>query len=108
MFATEESTPWYRSIAGVVGLSILLPPAGLALLWLRRESSTKSKILATLGIVVLAAGYLYAYSAWNRSALNESQYSALEQHRAEQAQAQAPAGDQAALATNPAQPAAAA
>ena len=55
MFATEESTPWYRSIAGVVGLSILLPPAGLALLWLRRESSTKSKLLATLGIVVLSA-----------------------------------------------------
>lgn len=103
MFATEESTPWYRSIAGVVGLSILLPPAGLALLWLRRESSTKTKLLATLGIVVLSAGYLFAYSAWRR---NESQYSALEQHRAQQDQAQAAAG-QPAVATNPAQPAAA-
>ena len=106
MFATEESTPWYRSIAGVVGLSILLPPAGLALLWLRRESSTKSKLLATLGIVVLSAGYLFAYSAWRRSDLNESQYSALEQHRAQQNQAQATSG-QPAVATNPAQPAAA-
>lgn len=104
MFATEESTPWYRSIAGVVGLSILLPPAGLALLWLRRESSTKSKLLATLGIVVLSAGYLYAYSAWRRSDLNEAQYSALEQHRAQQNQAQATSG-QPAVATNPAQPA---
>ena len=106
MFATEESTPWYRSIAGVVGLSILLPPAGLALLWLRRESSTKTKLLATLGIVVLSAGYLFAYSAWRQNSLNESQYSALEQHRAQQDQAQAAAG-QPVVATNTAQPAAA-
>ncbi|HYJ88955.1 MAG TPA: PQQ-binding-like beta-propeller repeat protein [Pyrinomonadaceae bacterium] len=107
MFATEESTPWYRSIAGVVGLSILLPPAGLALLWLRRESTTKSKILATLGIVVLSASYFFAYSAWRRSDLNEAQYSALEQHRVQQQQAQATTGDPAAPAINPGQPAAA-
>lgn len=106
MFATEESTPWYRSIAGVLGVSILLPPAGLALLWLRREATTKSKILATLGIVLLSAGYLFAYSAWRRNDLNETQYSALEQHRAQQ-QNQAPSatGEQAA-ANSPAQTAA--
>jgi outer membrane protein assembly factor BamB len=107
MFATQESTPWYRSIAGVIGLSILLPPAGLALLWLRQESSTKAKLLATLGIVALSAGYFYAYSAWRRNDLNEAQYSALEQHRAQQQnQPQTAPGDQAAVATNPAQTAA--
>ncbi|MDQ5846466.1 MAG: PQQ-like beta-propeller repeat protein [Acidobacteriota bacterium] len=105
MFASQESTPWYRSVATLVGAGFLLPPVGLVLLWLRRDWPTRTKLLGTLGIVLLGTGYFYFYSAWRKAELNESQYSAVEQHRAQQAgQAQTAPPDQSSIATNPAQP----
>ena len=105
MFETQESTPWYRSIAGILGLSVLLPPAGLALLWLRREGSTKMKILCSAGILLLFAGYIFAFQAWRRSSDHEAQYALLEQHRLQQQSQQASvSSDPATAATNPAQP----
>jgi len=104
MFASQESTPWYRSLTGLIAASVLLPPLGLALLWTRRDAATKVKILGTLCIVMLGAGYLYLFRAWRISSGNDAHYEALERHRAQQ-QAAAPS-DQAVVPTNP-QPAAA-
>jgi outer membrane protein assembly factor BamB len=71
MFETQESTPWYRSRAFLVGASLLL-------------------------LILLGAGYFFAR---RRSSANEAHYAALEQHRAQQqalaesaASNQAPAG----------------
>lgn len=99
MFETTESTPWYRSLAAVIVTSILVPPVGLALLWLRPESTTKSKLLGTLGVLVLASLYIFGYSAMRRPGAEEAQFNALEQHRAQQQdQASAAPGQ---TATNP-------
>ena len=85
MFESNQSTPWYRSIAGVIAASLLLPPAGIALIWIRRDWGPKTKILGTLAVLVLTVGYLYAYRAVSRSSANEAHYDAVEQHRAQQA-----------------------
>ncbi len=107
MFESQESTPWYRSITGLVASSLLLPPAGLALLWMRREMSTRTKLLASLGIVLLGAGYLFLFSVWRKSSANEAHYAALEQHRAQQREGIAPSAsnnpDPAASSAMPAQ-----
>ena len=114
MFETQESTPWYRSIASLVAAALLLPPLGLVLLWLRRQSPVAVKILASVGILLLGVGYFLGFRALRRSSGNEAHYEALEQHRAQQqreaaAQAvlnnQAPAGA-APQAAVPGQPAA--
>ena len=104
MFATEESVPWYRSVAVLIASCFLLPPAGLALLWTRKDWPAKTKALGTVAILLLSTGYFYFYSAWRRTDLNDQQYSALEQHRAQQAQALAATTDQS-TAANPTQPA---
>ena len=38
MFETQESKPWYQSLPGVIVASVLLPPVGIVLLWMRRGS----------------------------------------------------------------------
>src|SRR6267143_4490641 len=88
MFASQESTPWYRSLTGLIAASVLLPPLGLALLWARRDAATKVKILGTLCIVMLGAGYVYLFRVWRTSSMYEAHYEELERHRAQQ-QAQA-------------------
>jgi len=84
MFASQESTPWYRSLTGLIAASVLLPPVGIVLLWMRRGTSAKAKILATVGLVMLGAGYLYLFTAWRRSSAYDAHYASLEQHRAQQ------------------------
>lgn len=84
MFASQEFTPWYRSLTGLIAASVILPPVGLVLLWMRRNTPAVTKIVATIGIVVLGAGYFYAYNAWRKSSANEAQYDLVEQHRAQQ------------------------
>lgn len=84
MFATQEATPWYRSLTGLIAASVLFPPVGLALLWMRRDTAAKVKILGTLGITMLAVGYVYLFSSWRTSSAYEAHYAALEQHRAQQ------------------------
>src|SRR2546423_11025428 len=109
MFASQESTPWYRSLTGVIAASLLLPPLGLALLWIRRDTATRTKILATLCIVMWGAGALYLLRAWSISSGNDAHYAELERHRQQQAaalltgseQAAVPANAQAAAATQP-------
>jgi outer membrane protein assembly factor BamB len=89
MFATQESTPWYRSLTGLIAASIILPPLGIALLWLRRDSDTKVKILGTLGIVLLGVSYFYGFNILRRYGNNEDHYAELERHRAQQQSAPA-------------------
>lgn len=84
MFDAQESTPWYRSVGGLVGACLLLPPVGLILLWARRDAAAKTKIAGTLGIVLLGAGYFYLIAALRASSANEEHYAALERHRAAQ------------------------
>ena len=90
MFETEEATPWYSSLTGVIVASLILPPVGLVLLWLRRDAATRSKILGTVLVALLGAGYFFLYTAWRRYG-KEAHYAELEQHRAQQ-RAQAAAG----------------
>jgi outer membrane protein assembly factor BamB len=84
MFESHESIPWYRSPTGLIVAALLLPPVGLALLWTRREAATRAKIIGTLGIVLVATGYVYVFRRWRLSAGNEAHYAALEQQRAQQ------------------------
>lgn len=100
MFASEESTPWYRSLTGLIAASVLLPPIGLVLLWMRRDTAAKTKILATIGIVVLGAGYFYALTVLQKNSANEAHFAALDQDRARQQSLDNTASSQ----SNPAQP----
>jgi outer membrane protein assembly factor BamB len=92
MFEQEKSAPWYRSTIGIIIVSLLLPPVGLVLVWINRGPVIR-KILASLAIIFLSIGYLYAFDFWQRARDNDAQYALLEQHRQQQAAqaAQAPA-----------------
>lgn len=100
MFEPQTSTPWYRSIAGVVAASILLPPAGIALIWTRREWSSKTKILGTLLVLVLTVSYVFVYRVARKSSETEAHYDAVEQHRAAQAANPQPVANQATASGN--------
>ena len=85
-------TPWHQSNAALVAASILLPPVGLALLWRRRDIAAQTRVLASLCIVALAAGYVYLLvGRRGGSGPDEAHYTALEQHRAAQQGEPAPA-----------------
>ncbi|HKZ81803.1 MAG TPA: PQQ-binding-like beta-propeller repeat protein [Pyrinomonadaceae bacterium] len=100
MFEPLQSSPWYRSLTGMIATSVILPPAGLLLLWLRRNTPARMKILGTVAIVALGAGYFYLFTAWRKSGVNEAHYSALEEHRAQQ-HAQAGNGNSEIITANP-------
>ena len=85
MFETTEPAPRNRSLVGLIIASILLPPLGILLLWLRRGTATATKIGATSLMVALTAGYVFVFlQLWRGS--NESHYTELEKHRAQQQQ----------------------
>jgi outer membrane protein assembly factor BamB len=84
MFEQEKATPWYRSMTTLIAASLLLPPVGLILLWIRRET-LQTKLIGTLCILVIGAGYLFLFNIARRSSANESHYAALEAHRQQQA-----------------------
>lgn len=84
MFEPQQSTPWYRSVTSLIAAALLLPPVGLVLLWARRQTPNRTKLVASLGIVLLGAGYFFLYKAWSKSSANEAHYAALEQQRAQQ------------------------
>jgi outer membrane protein assembly factor BamB len=86
MFESQESTPWYRSQAGLIVASILLPPLGIALLWKRRDTALATKVGASSLILALGAGYVFLFVQWRRGS-NDAHYTQLEQHRAQQQQA---------------------
>lgn len=80
-------TPWYRSMKLLLIATIVIPPVGLVLLWMRDETIGK-KIFASFAILVLCASYLYyAYnSGFFRPSDSdmEAHYAELERQRAEQ------------------------
>src|SRR5262245_16782170 len=89
MFQTEESRPWHQTLPGLIIASVLLPPLGIVLLWMRRGSPLFAKALSTVGLVVLAAAYVFVFNGWRRSARNEAHYTEIEQDRARQQSAAA-------------------
>ena len=91
MFASQESTPWYQSLTGLIATSLILPPIGLVLLWMRKNTPMIAKVLGSVGIVVLAGVYFQAFKAWRGLNSHEDQFAALEQHRAQQQAQAAPA-----------------
>jgi outer membrane protein assembly factor BamB len=105
MFEREETTPWYRSLAGIIGTGVLLPPVGLVLVWLRKDWATKVKIAGTVALVILSVSYIFLISAWRRSEMNNDQYAALEQHRQQQQAQVPPTTTDPAAATSTGQPA---
>ncbi len=111
--AAANQSPWYQSNVALVAASILLPPVGLVLLWRRRDIAAQTRVLASICIVGLAAGYVYLLTRYRSNpGPGDAQATALEQHRAQQqaetvttAQGGAPAGQTA--SGNTGQPAAA-
>ncbi len=95
MFEPQQSTPWYQSITSLIAAALLFPPVGLVLLWARRQTPNRTKLVASLGIILLGAGYFFLYRAWSKSSANEAHYAALEQQRAQQRREamQQPAGN---------------
>jgi len=85
MFETRESAPEDRSLVGLIIASILLPPLGIILLWMRRGTATATKIGATSLIAALGAGYIFVF-VQVRKGSNDSHFTELEQHRAQQQQ----------------------
>ena len=85
MFETSESAPSDGSLVGLIIASILLPPLGIVLLWMRRGTAAATKIGATALIAALAAGYVFVFLQLRRGS-NDSHYTELEQHRAQQQQ----------------------
>src|SRR5688572_23505708 len=84
---TEEvSKPaaWHSSWPVLLAASILLPPVGLALVWMRRDFDLPLKAISSVMLVALTAGYVYFI-------FGEDHDAALERHRAQQRQS-VPAG----------------
>ncbi len=106
MFASEESTPWYRSITGIIVASVILPPVGLVLIWMRKNTRPMTKFVASAGIILLGVGYFYAYERWRKSSANEAHFAQLEQYHAQQQgqQAQAPTAAAPQAAASPGAP----
>ena len=92
--AMATRTPWHQSNAALAAASILLPPVGLVLLWQRRDITAQKRVLASLCIVALGAGYIYMLVGPRASSgPDDAHYAALEQHRAEQQSQTAPAAE---------------
>jgi len=101
--ASSKSEPWYRSTAVLVIASILLPPLGLVLLWIR-DSEFQRKLLGTLLIIGLSGFYvflMFGQRYYKRDdAGTESHYAELDRQRAQQRES-APATPAAASETQP-------
>jgi outer membrane protein assembly factor BamB len=91
MDSTSTSNPWYSSMKLLTIATILLPPVGLVLLWLRRDTEISKKVFASFAILLLCASYLYfahnsGFLTWPTPEM-EAHYSELERQRAEQREA---------------------
>jgi outer membrane protein assembly factor BamB len=88
MESVSKSTPWYRSVQFIILAAILLPPVGLVLLWMRRETETGKKVFGSLGIVALGAVYVFLLVGRgflaNPDPRMEAHYAELERQRAQQ------------------------
>jgi outer membrane protein assembly factor BamB len=77
----SKPTVWYRSWPVLLVTSIVLPPLGVALVWLRRDFDLPLKALSSVMLLALAG--VYAYLIFGAG---EDRFTALERHRAEQRQ----------------------
>src|SRR5262249_34584866 len=89
MEPASNSKPWYGSSVALILATILFPPVGLILLWLRRDTETGQKVFGSVAIVALAAAYVYFYFSSGLFVIGhdpgtEAHYSELERQRAEQ------------------------
>ena len=50
--------PWYRKTWGFLAICLVLPPAGLALMWLRPTCMART-LLVSLGLIVLTFAHLF-------------------------------------------------
>src|SRR6185503_18876290 len=90
-----SSTGLSQSSKVIILASLLLPPVGLVLLWLNRDTETGKKVFGSLGIVALSAAYIYFFfGGSNITPQNlDAHYAELERQRAEQRE-KAPAAGQ--------------
>jgi hypothetical protein len=58
MNTATPSTPWYHSEIALIAAVILLPPVGLALLWLRPDTEQGKKVFGSVAILALSGVYL--------------------------------------------------
>lgn len=56
-----SKSPWYHSMTVLLAAALLVPPLGLVLLWLRPGIGFFRKVLASLGIAILAGLHLYFF-----------------------------------------------
>jgi len=104
MFETQESTPWHQSLTSLFAAAFLLPPLGIVLLWIRRQAPMRTKLVGTVGILLIGTAYFFLFNVWSKSRANEAHYAALEQNRAQQRQqtlAEAAANSQAPAVSSP-------
>lgn len=101
-----EPKPWYHSTSFIVLATLILPPAGLILLWTRAGTETSKKLLGTLGVVALIGVYGYTLWIWGvlpsvflQNPDMEAHYDELERHRA--AQRQSPSNADEATSASP-------
>lgn len=108
MESVSTSTPWHHSVIVLILATILFPPAGLVLLWLRGDTETGKKVFGSVAILALGGAYLYFFFAsglfFARSdPAVEAHYTELERQRASQREAANSSPATAAVADQPAQ-----
>ena len=90
MESVSTPTAWYRSVQFIVLAAILLPPVGLVLLWMRRETETGKKVFGSLGIFALGLVYVFvlrdsvAFFFAEPDPRMDAHYAELERQRAQQ------------------------
>ncbi len=83
----SSSQSFFSSLPFLVIVSVLLPPIGLFLLWMRQDTNTNLKLLCSALILSVGAGYfVLAYFIYTRNFGEDARYTALEQHREQQRQ----------------------
>jgi outer membrane protein assembly factor BamB len=88
MFDQATPAPWHQSMVVIIVACIILPPVGLVLLWLNRKPPIHTpvrKIIGSLALVLLGVWYVFLFNAWQKSSENDAHFTALEQHRQQQA-----------------------
>ena len=55
------ANPWYRNTVVFVLVCLLLPPAGLILLWMRSQTGVFRKLLVSFALVILTIVHLFAF-----------------------------------------------
>jgi len=105
MESAPKSAPWHQSMIVVMIATLLLPPLGLVMLWMRKDSGIGKKIFASVAILALVASYLFfAYSHGlfaRRDPDMEGHYDELERQRAEQRAAATSASSTPTLSADP-------